>query len=194
MSSNTIYYVYAYLRSKDSKTAKAGTPYYIGKGTGYRAYGRHRNKPTDKSRIIFLETNLTNLGANALERRMISWYGRKDLGTGILNNLTDGGDGTTGAIRTASHNKKISVANLNKPKSDKAKQNMSLNHANVSGENNPNAQHWKITSPDGVDYIHGALGLFCNQHGLNRNKVSALARGTHSPKKGIYSKWQAVLL
>lgn len=25
------YYVYAYVRSKDSKTAKAGTPYYIGK-------------------------------------------------------------------------------------------------------------------------------------------------------------------
>ena len=24
-----IYYVYAYLRSKDSQTAKAGTPYYI---------------------------------------------------------------------------------------------------------------------------------------------------------------------
>ena len=29
----TIYYVYAYLRSKDSPNAKAGTPYYIGKGT-----------------------------------------------------------------------------------------------------------------------------------------------------------------
>ena len=26
------YYVYAYIRGEDSSTAKAGTPYYIGKG------------------------------------------------------------------------------------------------------------------------------------------------------------------
>ena len=93
---NNIYYVYAYIRSKDSPTAKAGTPYYIGKGKGRRAWDKHRNSitPENRAHIIFLETNLTNLGALALERRMIRWYGRKDLCNGILINRTDGGDGS----------------------------------------------------------------------------------------------------
>ena len=105
MSSNNIYYVYAYLRSKDSKTAKAGTPYYIGKGKGNRAWRNHHHHvktPQNNYHIIILESNLSELGAFALERRYIKWYGRKDHKAGILVNGTDGGDGASGRIEKES--------------------------------------------------------------------------------------------
>ena len=99
------YYTYAYLREDK-------TPYYIGKGKGNRAYSRGRRKfksPKDKSRILILKKNLTEEEAFTHERYMISVYGRKDLGTGILHNKTDGGEGRSNPSEET--RKKISDAN-----------------------------------------------------------------------------------
>ena len=88
------FYTYAYLR-------KDRTPYYIGKGTGRRVYTRNRGElkpPKDKSRIILLKQNLTEEEAFKHEIYMISVFGRKDLGTGILHNKTDGGEGCRGIV------------------------------------------------------------------------------------------------
>ena len=83
-----VYYTYAYLRED-------GTPYYVGKGKEKRAFVKHgRRIPVPpKNRILFLKQNLTEEEAFKHERYMIAVLGRKDLGTGILRNMTDGGDG-----------------------------------------------------------------------------------------------------
>jgi hypothetical protein len=58
--------------------------------------------PKDKSRIILLKQNLTEEEAFKHEKYMIAVFGRKDLETGILRNLTDGGDGVSGYIPSES--------------------------------------------------------------------------------------------
>jgi len=90
------FYVYLYLRED-------GTPYYVGKGKGDRAFSNRRRKtkcPTDKTKIIFHSENLTEEEAFTIEKELIAKYGRKDNGTGILRNLTDGGEGMSGFIFT----------------------------------------------------------------------------------------------
>jgi hypothetical protein len=88
------FYVYAYLRSKDSVLGKSGTPYYIGKGSGNRSHVKHHTSmPTDHNNIIFIKTGLSEQQALDLEIELINHYERKDLNTGILHNRTNGGEG-----------------------------------------------------------------------------------------------------
>jgi len=96
------YYTYAYLR-------KDGTPYYIGKGSGRRAYNQlnHMVKTPEEERVLILKQNLTEEQANQHEVYMIDVLGRKDIGTGILRNLTDGGEGISGYRHTEETKKKM---------------------------------------------------------------------------------------
>jgi hypothetical protein len=106
----SIYYVYAYLREDRS-------PYYIGKGKGLRAFSNQHHKikkPINRNHIIFIKDKLSEKKALELEIALIKKYGRKDLGTGILRNMTNGGEGISGYNHTIDAKKKISKAHKNK--------------------------------------------------------------------------------
>jgi hypothetical protein len=114
---NNYFYTYAYLREDR-------TPYYIGKGKGDRVYKKSKNDikpPKDKSRILLLKQNLNESEAFQHEKYMISLFGRKDLGTGILHNRTDGGEGSSGVLQTEETKLKRSNALKGRPRPEEVK-------------------------------------------------------------------------
>ena len=145
------FYTYAYLREDR-------TPYYIGKGEKNRIYKKKKNEiqpPKDKSRIIFLKENLTEKEAFEHEIYMIAVFGRKDLGTGILHNRTNGGEGCSGAVRSEEwklnqsknregillseeHKRKIGESKMGKPRSEETKRKQSESmKGKYTGEKHP---------------------------------------------------------
>lgn len=75
------FYTYLWLRED-------GTPYYVGKGHGRRAF-RKGSPAVDR---ILLQEFPSEEDAFYAEIFLIAFYGRKDLGTGSLRNLTNGGE------------------------------------------------------------------------------------------------------
>lgn len=166
-----MYYTYAYLRED-------GTPYYIGKGKNNRVYvkiGKPCAIPKNKSRIIFLKQNLMEEEAFKHEKYMIAVFGRKDLGTGILLNKSDGGEGASGCIQSEETRKK---------KSEKMK-----------GENNPlygkrgkdsplyGKKHTKETKDKIRNSLKGRYGLKTHTE-ETKQKLSEMKKGENNPFYG----------
>lgn len=87
-----------------------GTPYYVGKGTGYRGFtsARHSvHRPPSRDRIIVQEYD-TESDAFEAEKFFIEMFGRIDIGTGCLQNHAEGGMGGSASqngqyVRTEKH-------------------------------------------------------------------------------------------
>lgn len=90
---------YAYLWLREDRT-----PYYAGKGCENRAFikgiGHRQYPPQDRSRVI-LFPQASEAAAFALECALIRFFGRKDINTGCLRNVTEGGEGISGYRHTA---------------------------------------------------------------------------------------------
>lgn len=113
------FYVYTYSYPDE-------TPFYVGKGTGSRKRIHLRDAKAGRNNkkwavrvvakllrngqepiITVVKDGLTSQEALQLEVEFIRQYGRKDIGTGILVNCTDGGDG---AINVSDETKKKQTA------------------------------------------------------------------------------------
>lgn len=148
------FYVYVFLRSDDSANGRKYSPYYVGKGRGKRAFeksGRVVPAPRDKNYIAFVEEGLTEAEAFSLEIYCIRTYGRIDIGTGVLHNRTDGGEGSSGWVPSQEARRKMSESrrgekhpNWGKTMSKESRKRMS---EAKRGENHPN---WGKTRPPEV--------------------------------------------
>ena len=159
LSRRTGSYVYAYLRSKSSQHGEIGTPYYIGKGKhgrGFyaRAFDKNHNVhlPADKSNVIILADNMRDTDARQAEILLIYQYGRVDLETGCLLNLTDGGEGCGGRVTTEESRARHSAGQKGKKMPPWTEERRVQASARYSGEGNPfyGKKHSKKSVDQGV--------------------------------------------
>jgi hypothetical protein len=209
---NNNYYTYAYLRED-------GTPYYIGKGRGKRIDNPHyRNNKTKvrvplppKERRIYLKQNLNEDGAYKHEKYMISVFGRKDLKTGILLNMDDGGRGGSSSPRFSTRGErnpmwrkpsaqrgKIWITNNTENKMvfpDQIPEGWYSGRTKVHNESgkeslkqkmrkdNPNAKKYRIIFRDGTEKIVHQLSTWARENGHTYNSIKALVRRTRYKKE-----------
>ena len=148
------------------------TPFYIGIGeTENRAYDKKcrtkiwKNIANKGYETEILFDDLTWEQACEKEKEFIALYGRRDLGTGTLVNLTDGGEGTLGYRHTEEAKEKNRLASLgennawyNKKRPDHTKR--------MQGENNP------CFGRVGKDHpMFGKTGYWKNKIGNRAKKV-----------------------
>ena len=189
------YYTYAYLRED-------GTPYYIGKGKNYRAYndrGKPCCRPPIKERILILKNNLTEEDAHRHEIYMINVFGRKDIGTGILRNKTNGGEGKSGWVPSQETKNKLKEANLGRKHSKKTCEKMSKTRTGhlVSKQtrekisNSLCKETYMMKHISGKEIVVKNFTQFCRENNLHYGRM--MDRITGKVKK-LYKGWTGQVL
>ena len=148
------YYVYVHIRLDNN------TVFYVGKGTGNRAYdldrGKFHNGVRDKygCRVEIIKDGLTESQAFRLESKMIKYYvltlgygipidGYRDFSNNYLTNFTWGGEGASGYKFSEESKRKMSKSQKGK----KAGKNHPLygkHHSDESKRKNSEAHKGKI--------------------------------------------------
>lgn len=143
-----------------------GTPFYVGKGKGDR-YNKSLKmcknkwkhniinkirKNGDEPLVKIIADNLIESVAFKFEISLIAYYGRRDLGTGILVNMTDGGEGVSGIVRSNETKQKMSDVHKGKKHSEETRRKMSENSKgrifSKSHKNNLSISKMKENNPN----------------------------------------------
>jgi hypothetical protein len=177
------FYVYQYLRDVDDEYGLKGTPYYVGKGKGFRFIEKHRKDisvPADEFIYIYTD-NLSEGDAHFLEIILIARYGRVDKKTGCLINKTNGGGGVSGWICSAEARAKMSASKMNHATSDETREKMSAWQRGrvLSTETREKMSSWqkgKVLSAEWKANISAAGKLRKPPSAEAREKMSAAAK------------------
>ena len=105
---------------------------------------------------------------------MIGVFGRKDNNTGILRNLTDGGEGGLGHI---AWNKGGTIPDHQKESNRQMMLKRYANGLNVKGANNPRAKTWHIVYDDGREIIVTGLQPWAVANGYSTTGIKNIAYG-----------------
>lgn len=155
------FYVYVYLDVTKKGNFIYGDycfeyePFYVGKGYNKRCEEhlresslREKSFKNNKIKkilslglkpiILKVSINIFEVDAFELEQKLISIIGRRDLKKGPLTNLTDGGEGIVGLIKTEEHRKKLSVSSIGKKMSKEAREKISKSLIGKRGRNTGN--------------------------------------------------------
>lgn len=158
---NEKFYVYVYLDPRKNGNFIYGDynfeyePFYIGKGYKQRC-NEHvwdcklkiSSFKTSKIKKILLlglkpiilkvSENLFEVDAFDLEKKLIAIIGRHDLKKGPLTNLTDGGEGFYGLIKSDIHRERLSISNLGKKRTKETREKISKSLIGKKGRNTGN--------------------------------------------------------
>ena len=131
-----------------------GEVFYIGIGKPGRSKSKSDRNPYWHNivnkygyEIQILKSDLTWEEACELEKILIAFYGRKELGTGPLVNMTEGGDGRRGSITSDETKAKLSKLAKGKVTSEETKRKMSIsNKAGMTEERRERFRQLKLNS------------------------------------------------
>ena len=203
------FYVYVHKRATD------GTIFYVGKGSNNRSKIKaKRNKlwrnVVNKHGYIVehIADNLTEAEALKFESVLIEQLGRRDIGTGPLVNMTDGGEGLSGVVRTSETRNKIRQAHTGRKHTKQSRLNMSKAHlghtpseetrakmsASQTGRRHTADSKQKMCKPRNLtiyrfEHVDGTVLMttihaLVKRYALSSGNVNSIVKGTRKQTKG----------